>query len=300
MSSGGTVRDTPRGGQGEALLAWAVWTLIGLEIVVTYSRLPASQLYHVSHDGLVGGLSRVVVYTNYPMALVAIALVLIAADTLPRSAWWAAGPALALCAVTPLAVDPNDLDVRWINAVPDVGVLVAAGLTYAAVRREGTSFGLHRPWDHARIVIAAVVLVLSVPWFAADLGFFLPGNVFSTGRIFTEGTVTLPAVHHGHHHGLDGALMLLTALLLSRVRPAGRRVAGVLVAALGLMASYGLVIGAEDFWHEQIVKRGWVHARIPDAVMPSVSWVWLVVVVLAAILALAFWRERRLDAPATA
>ena len=134
------MRDTPLGGQGEALLAWAVWTLIGLEIVVTYSRVPASELYNVSHGGIAGGLGRVVVYTNYPVSLVAIALVLIAVDVLPRAAWWAAGPAIALCALTSSTVDPGDLDVRWINVFPAVGVLIAIVLTYAAVRRAGTSF----------------------------------------------------------------------------------------------------------------------------------------------------------------
>ena len=234
-------------------------------------------------------------YANYPVSLVAIALVLIAVDVLPRAAWWAAGPAIALCALTSSTVDPGDLDVRWINVFPAVGVLIAVVLTYAAVRRAGTSFVSRRRGDTFRIVVTAVVLVLSIPWFAADLGFYVPGDVFFTKPIVTEGTVTLHAVHHGHHHGVDGALMLLTALLLSRTRPAGGRLAGVLTGLLGLMAAYGLVISTEDFWHEQVVKRGWVNARIPDAVQPSVSWVWLVVMVLAGAFAFAFWWERRLD-----
>ena len=259
-----------------------------------------SELYNVSHGGIAGGLGRVVVYANYPVSLVAIALVLIAVDVLPRAAWWAAGPAIALCALTSSTVDPGDLDVRWINVFPAVGVLIAIVLTYAAVRRAGTSFVSRRRGDPLRIVVTAVVLVLSIPWFAADLGFYVPGHVFFTKPIVTEGTETLHAVHHGHHHGVDGALMLLTALLLSRTRPAGRRLAGVLTGLLGLMAAYGLVISTEDFWHEQVVKRGWVNALIPDAVQPSVSWVWLVVMVLAGAFAFAFWWERRLDViPAT-
>jgi hypothetical protein len=284
------------GGQGEALVTWAVWTLIGIEIVVTYSRIPVDQLYNVSHGGVAGGLGRVVVYTNYPVALVAIALVLIAVDVLPPAAWWAAGPAIALCALTSLTVDPGDLDVRWINVFPAAGVLIAVVLTYAAVRRAGVSFVSRRTGDTLRIVVTAVVLVLSIPWFAADLGFYLPGELFLTSRVVTEGDVTLAAVHHGHHHGVDGALMLLTALLLSRARLSGRRLSTVLASLLGLMASYGLVIAAEDFWHEQIVKRGWVDARIPDAVQPSLSVVWLVIVVLAVAIALLFQWERQVDA----
>ena len=71
---------------GRDVLPWAVWALIGLEIVVTYSRVPVSELRQMlSHGGIAGGLGRVVVYANYPVSLVAIALVLIAVDARPRA-----------------------------------------------------------------------------------------------------------------------------------------------------------------------------------------------------------------------
>ena len=128
-----------------------------------------SELYNVSHGGIAGGLGRVVVYANYPVSLVAIALVLIAVDVLPRAAWWAAGPAIALCALTASTVDPGDLDVRWINVFPAVGVADRdRARPDAAVRRAGTSFVSRRRGDPLRIVVTAVVLVLSIPWFAAD------------------------------------------------------------------------------------------------------------------------------------
>ena len=52
-------------------------------------------------------------------------------------------------------------------------------------------------------------------------------------------------------------------------RPSARRRAD--SRLLGADGRLRAVIGAEDFWHEQLVKRGWVNARIPDAVQPSVS-----------------------------
>src|SRR5205085_2621557 len=80
-------------------------------------RLDPAQLYHVSRHGLDGGLSRVLVALNFPIALVAIALVLVALDALPGRAWWVGGPAIALCAVTgwPGVVDQADLDARVVN-----------------------------------------------------------------------------------------------------------------------------------------------------------------------------------------
>ena len=280
-------------GQGEAIAAWAVWGLILVAVAVTYSRLPVADLYRVSHGGVAGGLGRAVVLTNYPIALMAIALVLIAVDALPRGAWWAAAPALALCSTTALTVDPSDLDVRYVNALPAVGVLIAAALTLGAVRRAGSSLAPRLPGDPARVVVAVVVLLLSLPWFAADLGTYFPGDIFLTRTVVTEGKETLAAVHVGHHHGVDGALLLLTALLLTRVRPAGRRLRVALTAYLSLMFSYGAMNAAEDAWHEQVVKRGWAHARIPAAQVPSLSAVWLVILALAAVAYVLFAHEGR-------
>ena len=90
-------RRTP---QGEALAVWALWGLVLLAILVTYSRLAPEETYNVSREGIVGGLSRIVVELNFPIALVAIAITLVALSALPSAAWWAGGPAIALCAVT--------------------------------------------------------------------------------------------------------------------------------------------------------------------------------------------------------
>ncbi len=74
----------PRPGQGEALAAWALFAVVTLAVLVTYSRLDTSELYNVTHGGLAGGMSRAIVLLNFPVALVAIALTLLAVAALPR------------------------------------------------------------------------------------------------------------------------------------------------------------------------------------------------------------------------
>jgi hypothetical protein len=68
----------------EVVLVWAVVVVDAVAILVTYSRLPAHELYHVSGSGLEGGLSRVLVDSNFPVALVAIAILLVLLDRLRR------------------------------------------------------------------------------------------------------------------------------------------------------------------------------------------------------------------------
>lgn len=127
-------------GQGEVLVTWAVWGLVALAVLATYSRLEPAELYNVSEDGLAGGLGRTLVLLDFPVALVAVAVALVSAAVLPRAAWWAAGPAIALCAVVPAVVDQDDLNAGWGNALPALGVLVVLALTVAATRRVGTAF----------------------------------------------------------------------------------------------------------------------------------------------------------------
>jgi hypothetical protein len=281
-------------GQGEALAAWAIWGTTTLAVFVTYSRIDPADTYNVSRDGLAGGLSRALTLVNFPIALVAIALALLATAALPRTAWWAAAPAIVLCATIPSFVDQDDLDARWVNAIPAVGVLAALGLTVAAVRRAGTSFAPRRPWDGPRLGIAVVVILLSLPWITAELGFHFPGDFFmgeEPGRE-TDGSV-IAAVHLGHHHGQDGAMLVLTALLLSRMRVERSRLRIAVLAYLGLMLAYGGVNFVQDLWNEQIVKRGWTESSIPSALLPSLRPIWLVVVALAVLAMLALLRETR-------
>jgi hypothetical protein len=263
-------------------------------VLVTYSRVDPAETYHVSHEGIAGGSSRAVTLVNFPIALVAIALALIAVAALSSRAWWAAGPAIALCATIPWFVDQDDLDARWVNAIPAFGVALALGLTVAATRRAGAAFAPPQPWDGWRLAIAALVLLVSLPWIAAELGFHFPGDVFmgeEPGPDVDENTIA--AVHLGHHHGTDGSLLVLTALLLSRVPLRAGPLRTVTLAYLGTMFAYGAVNFAQDAWNEQVVKRGWTDEGIPSALLPSVKPIWAVVLGLAVVATLVLLREQK-------
>ena len=284
-------------GQGEALATWALWSLVLVAILLTYSRLDPAELYHTSNDGLAGGLSRVVVELNFPLALVAIAAVLVALGALPRRAWWLGVPTIVLCAVVawPGVVDQDDLDARWVNALPAAGVALAFALTVAAARRTGSGFAYRLFLDPIRAGVAGAALVASIPWIVAELGFYLPEGVWIMERpgLEADGT-TIAAVHLGHHHGLDGTVVLLSALLLSR--PAiGGRLGAARWLYVSLAFAYGAVNMTQDYWNEQLAKRGWLDWKIPSALNPKLAWIWLVVLVIAvaAAVALRFEDGRR-------
>ena len=66
-----------------------------------------------------------------------------------------------------------------------------------------------------------------------------------------------------------------------------------------LAFAYGIVNCVQDIWNEQLVKRGTIDGKIPSAILPSLSWVWLLILVLAVLTALALRAEsRRVDSPA--
>jgi hypothetical protein len=263
-------------------------------VLVTYSWVEPAETYHVSHDGLAGGFSRALTFVNFPIALVAIALTLIAAAALPPAAWWAAAPAIALCATIPWFVDQDDLDARWVNAIPALGVLVALGLTVTAARRAGAAPAPRRPWDRGRLIITAVVVLVSLPWISAELGFHFPGDLFMGEELGTEDDGSeIAAVHLGHHHGTDGAVLVLTALLLSRVAVDRRRIRIATFAYLGTMLAYGGVNFVQDAWNEQVVKRGWTDAGVPSALLPGLAPISGLVILLAVAATLVLLREEK-------
>jgi hypothetical protein len=255
--------------RGAPAAVWLLFALDALAVLVTYSRTPADQLYHVSGSGLEGGASRALVFLNFSTALAAIAVLLVAGGGFLALV---AG-LLAAVVAWPGVVDQANLDARWINVVPAVGVALAAALT---LRGDGLQTVSSPRGDRIRIVVAAVYCFFAIPWLAAELGFHFGAGIFLSGEPRAQPGLPgfPPAVHLGHHHGLDGLLLVATALLLSRVAPR-RRIATVFLAAL---ASYGLVNSAQDFWLEQVVKRGWTTWEIPGALQPSLSWIWLVIV----------------------
>jgi hypothetical protein len=268
-----------------------VWALFGLEAtatLVTYSRLPPEALYNVDEAGdLAAGLGRTLVLLNFPLALGVIALAAIAGG--PRLLVWAA---IALCAVTALpgVVDQGDLDARWINVVPALGVALALGLTVAAAQAGGVAFARYARWDGLRIVLAVLLLLLALPWMAAEAGYYFPGDIFMGEEIPPVRDEGLAAVHLGFHHGTGGVLLALAALALSRA-PRTRALA----AYLSLMLAYGLGNAFQDGWNEQLWKRGTVDHHIASVLRPELSVGWLTILVGAAAI-YAFWfrpaRER--------
>jgi hypothetical protein len=266
-------------GLAEAYVVWALlgaWALID---VVTYSRIDPGDLYHVSEGGLAGGLGRALVFLNFPAALAAIAIVLLLAD---RVGWrWPAVLAIALCAIVawPGVVDQADLDPRWINVAPAAGVALALLLTLRAGR---DGWGDPRG-DPIRIAVALVLGLVALPWMFALAGFYFPGS-----DVIYQGHAR---VHLGEHHGLEGYLLVVTALLLSRQLTRMRRPT-LLAVYLSLMIAYGVGNMANDAWYEQVVKRGWVSSRIPDVLQPRPSWMWGLVIVAGALIFFTSLRPR--------
>lgn len=260
--------------------AWALFLVVGVEVVVTYARLPPSELYHVSGTGVAAGFSRALVFLNFPVALAVLPLAVLVADQLHenRLAFITAIVASGLCAVVfwPGVVDQGNLDAKAVNVLPAVGVAMTVVLAGAA-----GVFALPARVDVALGLLLIGLLVLASPWTAADLGFFLD-RVPLLGSVFLTGTIVRghPAVHHGHHHGMDGFLLVVAALATI---PALRRrhnptVAALVTAYLGLEIAYGLANIANDAWLEQVVKRGWTSFTIPNVLRPVVSLPWFGIV----------------------
>jgi hypothetical protein len=137
------------------------------------------------------------------------------------------GAILCVPVFWPGVVRQANLDAGWVNAIAVAGVVLVCIAT-ATARTPSDPRG-----DRLRVVIAAVALVVALPWLAAELGLFFPG----------------PHVH------------------------------------LSLMFVYGLGNIANDFWGEQVVRRGWTSWDVPSVLEPRLTWAWLVLVVAA----LAVW-----------
>jgi hypothetical protein len=254
----------------EVRVVWGLLAAEAVAVVVTYSRLPANELYNVTGSGLRGGFSRLVVELNFPDALIALAILGVLAPLLSPALRWIAAVAAVLCAyaVLPGVVQQSNLDARWENAIPAAGVALALALTFLA-RRPPPS----RPrGDRARIVVGAVLIVLAAPWIAALLGFYLDGvpvlgRVFQTGKLASFHDPLHHAVHHRVDHGLQGLLFALTALILSRVP---NRVS----LYLALLSAFGVANMLNDGWLEQVVERGWSSHQVPSVLGFSVNWLW--------------------------
>jgi hypothetical protein len=270
-------------------VVWGLFAAAGFAIFITYSRLPPESLYVVSREGIAGGASRVLVYSNYPVSLIAISVAWLAADRLAtRRARWAAVAATVLCAVTawPGVVDQHDLDAKPVNVVPALGVAISVVLS---IRAPWEPVGRLR-LDPLRIVVAVVVWLTALVWVAAVLGFYFPGDVLLGEEIRRGGDGHLaPAVHLGDHEGLDAALLVSAALILTRYWARA-----LVTFLLSLALVYGLFVEWRDFWFEQVTKRGWTDWKPPSVLTPHLSVGWGLIVVLAVLVTVAL---RRLEAP---
>ena len=174
--------------------------------------------------------------------------------------------------------------------MPALGVALALGLTVAAAVKGGAAFAQHARGDRLRIVLGVLLLLVVLPWLAAETGFYFPGDVFMGEEIPPVRDEGLAAVHLGFHHGTAGVLLALSALALSRA-PRTRALAGY----LSLMLAYGLGNAVQDGWNEQLWKRGSVDHHIESVLRPELSVGWLTILAGAAAI-YAFWfrpaRER--------
>jgi hypothetical protein len=290
-------------GLQEALVVWAVWGAVGIGVWVTYARLPASELYNVSGTGVLAGGGRTLVYLGWPVALAAVALVVVAADRLLArpigrpargAAVLAAAAAILLCATSglPGTLDPNHLDARAENvpAAIGVGVALAITLVVACICGTGTRGRLTRG---DRIAIAAVPLLVavSIPWILAGVGIYA-GDVpviddvyVSKAEVPEPGQPPVAAVHLGNHEGIDGVLLAATAFALRRplrqMRPTPLR--PLLGGYLAVIAVYGLAVAADDFWIEQLQKRGTVAYGLPYVLKPGPRPAWAALLAVACV-----------------
>jgi hypothetical protein len=290
-----------RPGGGELLLLWSAYAAFAAAIVVTYARLPPAELYHVSEDGFDGGLGRALVFLNYPTALAGVAVLLLAADRLPawRAAAWIG---IALCAVTaaPGVVDQSDLDAKLVNLLPAAGVTIAVALAARIVAREGAgSLRTRIGGDRLRIVAAVLLVIGGFPWLAAEIGFYADdvpglGAVYMSDEPWIEDDGTeIRAVHVGEHHGTDGMLLALSAILLSRALGtfSSRRLGVAFAAYLSLMLAYGVANALQDGWLEQVVKRGWSDTQLPELLKPEPTLAWCALLAAAAAVYLLVFRR---------
>ena len=293
-------------GLREVYVVWLLFALAAAAVFETYWRLPPSETWKVHNTGFVGGAGRAFVFLSFSAALAAIAILPIVVDRLEdRRAAFAGLVALALCLTVALpgVQTENHLDPKWSNLPAVLGVALAFLLTLWASRAGRREFPrASARGDAARVVVGGLSLFFAAPYIAAELGFFLDGvpvlgSIFITGAIRPEpgAGYSHAAVHHGHHHGLDGFLLAATALLLSRLvgsirRPLLRTLTAVYLA---LLLVYGLTNQVQDLWTEQIVKRGWTNWEIPNVLHPSVSAAWAAMIACGLVIYGLFLRPRR-------
>jgi predicted membrane channel-forming protein YqfA (hemolysin III family) len=293
-------------GLRDVYVVWVLFLLTAIAVFATYWRLPPSVLWKVHNTGFIGGAGRAYVFLSFSAAVAAIGILPIVVDRIEdRRAGLVGLVALVLCATVALpgVQTESHLDPKWSNLPAVLGVVLAFGLTFWASRAGRREFPrTSERGDAARLIVGGLSLFFAAPYIAAELGFFLDGvpvlgSIFLTGAIRPEpgAGYSHAAVHHGHHHGMDGFLLAVTALLLSTLvgsirRPLLRTLTAVYLA---LLLVYGLTNQVQDLWTEQIVKRGWTSWEIPNVLHPSLSAAWAAMIACGLVIYALFLRPRR-------
>ena len=293
-------------GLSEIYLVWLLFALTAIAVFVTYWRLPPSVLWKVHNTGFIGGAGRAYVFLSFSAALAAVGILPIVVDRLQeRRAAFAGLVALVLCATVALpgVQTESHLDPKWSNLPAVLGVGLAFLLTLWASRDGRREFArTSARGDAARLIVGGLSLFFAAPYIAAELGFFLDGvpvlgSIFLTGAIRAEpgAGYSHAAVHHGHHHGMDGFLLAVSALLLSRLVGSIRRplLRALTAVYLALLLVYGLTNQVQDLWTEQIVKRGWTSWDIPNVLHPSLSAAWAAMIASGLVIYALALRPRR-------
>jgi hypothetical protein len=288
-------------GLAGSFLVWAIWGAVAAATFVTNARVPVSGLYAVDRAGARGAAGRMIVLLGWPVALAAVAIVVMVADRLLSSAAAGrkrvtiislAGISIGLCATIflPGVVDPKDVDFRAVNLPAAAGVALAFGISVWAMLSTGA--GTAATWsrsDRRWLVVFAILGVAALPWLLANIGFYagdVPGlrELFMSKQLRPEsGYPHLRAVHLGNHDGFDGLLLALSAVVLTREVARVRRLRRTLLAYLSLLLVYGVAVAAADWWLEQIKKRGWTAHSLPSVARPSLSFAWLLLLVVTAL-----------------
>ncbi len=269
-------------GLGEVISVWAAYTAIAVAISLTERRRQA-----INGPWEAAG-SPVLAFTAHPWSLAAVPQATIAWARLPVEMRAAASTRAAIAGIVGGSlVASRRPPGRPRLAVESGGVAIvvaAATMTGEAIWQAGCrSAAAPAPGDRLRLGLAQTLVLSSVPWILADLGLY-SGDFPGLRRLFLSRETPISpgevAVHLGHHHGMDGTLLALTALALSRPLHSMRhdRVRAGLSLSLSMLLVYGLSRTVEDFWNEQVVKRGRAHRKPPIIVRqgrPEGRWAWV-------------------------
>jgi hypothetical protein len=298
----------------DALVLWCLFLAVAVAAVVTYARLPARELYHVSHPGIDTGLGRGLAFAGFPAAPVAVAVVWLLAEHLTRrvvTVVAVAATVLASSVFWPGAVDEADPDSRPIGVLALVAVVAVIALTVGVARSDG----FRRPRlrfreERVRLLVFGFIFLVEIPWLAALIGVSLDhvpvlNSMFLSDSFVDQAGVPglHPAVHAGLHHGLCGALLVTSSLWLSRhLHCMGNlRHRRILAGYLSLLIAYGGANALQDFWLEQIVKRDLVRWQFPYMLQPKAGWAFLGILAGAALVYQTLLRPGAIfDRPASA